>query len=93
MGSAGYFLWLDLSSFSTRLTQPLTSALKRKDSLDDDTREVLKYSPVTNVEACIERGVIGNDGAPFGAPDHIRLNLACHPMVIETALQRLCFVS
>ena len=93
MGSAGYFLWLDLSSFSTRLTQPLTSALKRKDSLDDDTREVLKYSPVTNVEACIERGVIGNDGAPFGAPDHIRLNLACHPMVIETALKRLCFVS
>lgn len=52
----------------------------------------LYYSPARTVEACIERGVIGNDGAPFGAPDHIRLNIACHPALIEEALLRLCFI-
>ena len=52
----------------------------------------LYYSPARTVEACIERGVIGNDGSPFGAPDHIRLNIACHPALIEEALLRLCFI-
>ncbi|WP_278386002.1 aminotransferase class I/II-fold pyridoxal phosphate-dependent enzyme [Alteromonas mediterranea] len=52
----------------------------------------LYYSPARTVEDCIERGVIGNDGAPFGAPDHIRLNIACHPALIEEALLRLCFI-
>ena len=51
------------------------------------------YSPAKTVETCIDRGVIGNDGAPFGAPDHIRLNLACHPALIEEALLRLCFAT
>jgi len=93
MGSAGYFLWLDLSTFPSHLTQPNNIASVDEVPLGDASRQPLKYSPVTTVEGCIERGVIGNDGAPFGSPHHIRLNLACHPAVVETALQRLCFIS
>lgn len=93
MGSAGYFLWLDLSTFPSHLTQPNSIASVHEAPLGDASRQPLKYSPVTTVEGCIERGVIGNDGATFGSPHHIRLNLACHPAVVETALQRLCFIS
>jgi cystathionine beta-lyase len=42
----------------------------------------------TFVEAC-RRGVIGVDGANFNAPGYLRLNLACHPSAIKTALLRL----
>jgi len=42
----------------------------------------------TFVEAC-KRGVIGVDGASFNAPGYLRLNLACHPSAIKTALLRL----
>ena len=93
MGSAGYFLWLDLSTFPSQLTQQNTLDSVDEAPLGDASRPALKYSPVTTVEECIERGVIGTDGAPFGSPYHIRLNLACHPAVVETALQRLCFIS
>ena len=93
MGSAGYFLWLDLSTFPSHLTQPNSIASVDEAPLSGASRQPLKYSPVTTVEGCIERGVIGNDGATFGSPHHIRLNLACHPAVVETALQRLCFIS
>ena len=88
MGRAGYFLWLDLSSFPTHLKN---TSYKDKTSSSEAPRLLQNYSPVNSVEECIERGVIGNDGAPFGSPHYIRLNLACHPIVIETALQRLCF--
>lgn len=91
MGSAGYFLWLDLASFPLKISQPMVSVETAKDSMGKESDQILRYSPVASVEQCIERGVVGNDGAPFGAPNHIRLNLACHPAVIETALQRLCF--
>ena len=91
MGSAGYFLWLDLASFPSKISQPMVSVATEKDSVGKESDQILRYSPVASVEQCIERGVVGNDGAPFGAPNHIRLNLACHPAVIETALQRLCF--
>lgn len=93
MGSAGYFLWLDLATFPSKILQPMVSVSTEKDSLGKESDQILRYSPVASVEQCIERGVVGNDGAPFGAPNHIRLNLACHPAVIETALQRLCFMS
>lgn len=49
------------------------------------------FKPATSFNECIERGIIGNDGSQFGAPGHIRLNLACHPSVIERALNRLFF--
>ena len=42
----------------------------------------------TFLEAC-RRGVIGVDGASFNAPGYLRLNLACHPSAIKTALLRL----
>ena len=42
----------------------------------------------TFVEVC-KRGVIGVDGASFNAPGYLRLNLACHPSTIKTALLRL----
>lgn len=42
----------------------------------------------TFVEAC-RRGVIGVDGENFNAPGYLRLNLACHPSAIKTALLRL----
>ncbi|MBQ4831102.1 aminotransferase class I/II-fold pyridoxal phosphate-dependent enzyme [Alteromonas sp. MMG017] len=42
----------------------------------------------TFVEVC-KRGVIGVDGASFNAPGYLRLNLACHPSAIKTALLRL----
>ena len=90
MGRAGYFLWLNLSSFPTQLKN--TCSLHETSSTET-ARVLLNYSPVKSVEECIGRGVIGNDGTPFGSPHHIRLNLACHPSVIETALQRLCFTS
>ena len=93
MGSAGYFLWLDLSTFPSHLTQPNSIASVDEAPLGDACRQPLKYSPVTTVEGCIERGAIGNDGETFGSPHHIRLNLACHPTVVETALPRLCFIS
>lgn len=91
LGRAGYFLWLDLASFPLKISQPMVSVETAKDSMGKESDQILRYSPVASVEQCIERGVVGNDGAPFGAPNHIRLNLACHPAVIETALQRLCF--
>lgn len=93
MGSAGYFLWLDLATFPSKISQPMVSVSTEKESLGKESDQILRYSPVASVEQCIERGVVGNDGTPFGAPNHIRLNLACHPAVIETALQRLCFMS
>ncbi|WP_394224178.1 aminotransferase class I/II-fold pyridoxal phosphate-dependent enzyme [Alteromonas gracilis] len=107
MGNAGYFLWLDLQSFPSqiptsrlqnavkdKLTQRRLSEKPNKQSTSNQSQlDSQQYSPVKSVEECIERGVIGNDGAPFGAAHHIRLNLACHPAVIESALQRLCFVS
>ncbi|CAD5275278.1 Cystathionine beta-lyase [Alteromonas sp. 38] len=40
------------------------------------------------VETC-KRGVIGVDGSSFNAPGYLRLNLACHPSAIKTALLRL----
>ncbi|ANB27187.1 hypothetical protein A6F57_19580 [Alteromonas stellipolaris] len=42
----------------------------------------------TFIEVC-KRGVIGVDGASFNAPGYLRLNLACHPSTIKTALLRL----
>lgn len=110
MGRAGYFLWLNLKTFSATRTEssPLfaneTDGERQKhesnqpgsydkaDASHQRTRERY-YFPANTVEACIDRGVIGNDGAPFGAPDHIRLNLACHPALIEEALLRLCFAT
>ena len=93
MGSAGYFLWLDLASFPLIISQPIVSGVAVKESLGNKPDQVLRYSPVTSVDQCIERGVVGNDGAPFGSPNYLRLNLACHPAVIEAALLRLCFIS
>ena len=49
------------------------------------------FNPATSFDECIVRGVVGNDGSEFGAPGYIRLNLACHPSVIERALHRLFF--
>lgn len=106
MGNAGYFLWLDLQSFPSQIpmsslqnavtderTQRRLPEKSDKQSTSNQSHlDSQQYSPVKSVEECIERGVIGNDGAPFGAPHHLRLNLACHPSVIESALQRLCFV-
>lgn len=88
MGNAGYFLWLDLSSFSSHVK---TVGHWDKHSSRQNYHPPLQYSPVNSVQECTERGVIGNDGSPFGSPHHIRLNLACHPIAIETALQRICF--
>ena len=110
MGRAGYFLWLNLKTFSATRTESSSlianesdgerqkhesnqsSSFDRADASHQRTREPF-YSPAKTVETCIDRGVIGNDGAPFGAPDHIRLNLACHPALIEEALLRLCFAT
>lgn len=92
MGRAGYFLWLDLSSFTTQSPDLGRMAFRQERTSREDSRCRFDYRPVTSIEECVERGVIGNDGAPFGAPHHVRLNLACHPAVIETALQRLCFI-
>ena len=110
MGRAGYFLWLNLKTFSATRTEssPLIANEPDADRQKDESNQpssydkanashqrtlALYYSPANTVEACIDRGVIGNDGAPFGAPDHIRLNLACHPALIEEALLRLCFAT
>tara|TARA_Y100000296_G_scaffold1780_1_gene1943 strand:+ start:1353 stop:2825 length:1473 start_codon:yes stop_codon:yes gene_type:complete len=93
MGGAGYFLWLDLASFPLSISQPIVSDIAEKKSLGNEPDQVLRYSPVTSVEQCIARGVVGNDGASFGSTNYIRLNLACHPAVIEAALLRLCFIS
>lgn len=49
------------------------------------------FNPAKHVDQCIARGVIGNDGEQFDASGFIRLNLACHPLYIERALNRLYF--
>ena len=51
------------------------------------------FKPATSFNDCVTRGVVGNDGSQFGAPDYVRLNLACHPSVIECALNRLFFLN
>jgi bifunctional pyridoxal-dependent enzyme with beta-cystathionase and maltose regulon repressor activities len=50
------------------------------------------FSPAQSAGTCISRGVIGNDGSQFDAIGHIRLNLACHPLHVERALNRLYFL-
>lgn len=49
------------------------------------------FKPAEDINQCITRGVIVNDGAQFGANGFIRMNLACHPIHIEQALNRLFF--
>lgn len=79
MGQAGFFLWVNLV-FPSSCNGQNPNAQNQK-----------FFNPATSFDECIERGVVGNDGSEFGAPGYIRLNLACHPSVIERALDRLFF--
>lgn len=100
MGQAGYFLWLCLSDAHYALPAQKNSTVQtlRQDQTQDisllfgrnDKSTVFK--PASDFETCIKRGVIGSDGSLFNAPGFIRLNLACHPLQIIEALNRLFFV-
>lgn len=50
----------------------------------------LKQLTTENIHtwAC-KRGVIGSAGEQFNAPHHLRLNLACHPQMLKTAIVSL----
>lgn len=79
MGQAGFFLWVNLVFPSSC-----------NDQNQKEPKQKL-FNPATSFSECVSRGVVGNDGNLFGAPGYIRLNLACHPTVIERALNRLFF--
>jgi cystathionine beta-lyase len=82
MGKAGYFLWLNLSKTATCADKKVSlSAMSQKGIFD----------PASTFDSCVSRGVIGSDGNQFNAPGWIRLNLACHPLQIVNALNRLFF--
>lgn len=82
MGKAGYFLWLNLS---------------RTITCDGDKQNVFEitkksvFNPASSFNNCVQRGVIGSDGNQFNASGWIRLNLACHPLQLVDALNRLFF--
>ena len=62
--------------------------------LNLESKDASRYnctSAARSFQACLDRGVMGTDGQPFGAQGFIRLNLACHPRVIEQALDRIFF--
>lgn len=79
MGQAGFFLWVCLVFPSSCNDQ------------SQNEQNQKRFNPATSFDECIVRGVVGSDGSQFGAPGYIRLNLACHPSVIECALNRLFF--
>ncbi len=82
MGKAGYFLWLNLWKTATCADKKVSSsALSRKGI----------FNPASTFDSCVSRGVIGSDGNQFNAPGWIRLNLACDPIQIVNALNRLFF--
>ena len=62
--------------------------------LNLESKDASRYTctaAARSFQACLDRGVMGTDGQSFGAPGFIRLNLACHPRVIEQALDRIFF--
>lgn len=82
MGKAGYFLWLNLSKTAT-------CADEKANALEMSKKGV--FNPASTFDSCVSRGVIGSDGNQFNASGWIRLNLACHPLQIVNALDRLFF--
>ena len=82
MGKAGYFLWLNLSKTATCIDEKASASKMSQKSV---------FNPASTFDSCVSRGVIGSDGNQFNAPGWIRLNLACHPLQIVNALDRLFF--
>ncbi|WP_334062203.1 aminotransferase class I/II-fold pyridoxal phosphate-dependent enzyme [Alteromonas genovensis] len=82
MGKAGYFLWLNLSKAATCADENASSSKMSQKSV---------FNPASTFDSCVSRGVIGSDGSQFNAPGWIRLNIACHPLQIVNALDRLFF--
>jgi cystathionine beta-lyase len=82
MGKAGYFLWLNLTKTAICTDEPGTSFEITKKG---------EFDPASTFDSCVRRGVIGSDGKQFNAPGWIRLNLACHPLQIVNALDRVFF--
>ncbi|KXJ60450.1 MAG: hypothetical protein AXW14_12210 [Alteromonas sp. Nap_26] len=86
MGQAGFFLWVNL-------VFPSSCNGQNPNVQNQSEQNQKHFNPATSYNECIARGVIGNDGSEFGAPGYARLNLACHPSVIERALNRLFFLN
>ncbi|WP_334029623.1 aminotransferase class I/II-fold pyridoxal phosphate-dependent enzyme [Alteromonas sp. P256] len=82
MGKAGYFLWLNLSKAANCADENASSSKMSQKSV---------FNPASTFDSCVSRGVIGSDGNQFNAPGWIRLNIACHPLQIVNALDRLFF--
>ena len=82
MGKAGYFLWLNLSKTATCADKKVSSSELSQKGI---------FNPASTFDSCVSRGVIGSDGNQFNAPGWIRLNLACHPIQIMNALDRIFF--